>query len=75
MYYKCILLKLSDSTVDIVRYCAMVLLLKINKGIGQWDYKNHRARKQFTKSRFLLSVFSSHNKIHLITQPSWEVFL
>ena len=59
MHYKCILLKLSDSTVDIIRYCTMIMLLMINKG--------HSARKQFTKARFLFNLFSSHCEVPLIT--------
>ena len=66
MYYKCILLKLSDSTVDIIRYCTMIMLLMINKG--------HSARKQFTKARFLFNLFSSYCEVPLITSLCEESF-
>ena len=72
---KCILLKLSNSTVGIIRYHAMIMLLMINKGVEQWGYRNHSTRKQFMKSRFLLNIFSSHNENYLTTQSLWEVFL
>ena len=68
MHYRCIPLRPSDSTVDIIRYCAMIMLLMTNKGVEQRGYKNYRTRKPFTKSRFLFSIFSSYNEIHLVTQ-------
>ena len=66
MHYKCVLLKLSDSTVDIIRYCTMIILLIINKG--------HSTRKQFTKARFLFNIFSSHCEVPLITSLCEESF-
>lgn len=45
MHCKYFLLKLPDSTVDMIRYHAMIMLLIINKWIEQSGYKNCRARK------------------------------
>lgn len=45
MYYKCLLLRLSDSTVDIFRYRVMIMLFMGTKWIEQSGYKNCRARK------------------------------
>lgn len=55
VYYKSILLRLSDSTVDIIRDRGMILLLMINKWVEQWGSKN-----QSKKAIYQIKVSSQH---------------